>query len=230
VLQTPPCIRKETVCTGLLMCFSWRKTAKPDCSSLHSFKQLFPPFQLAIGQTIIHIDTITVYVIITVMKARLTLDELANEVQTMLGGRGLLEAQADGRISPAPDPRTVRYYTTLGLLDRPEIVAREARYGRRHVLQLCAIKSMQAAGLPLADIQARLYAKTDSELEAFIASVSETRRQRSRQVHAIIWTEVTIEPGLKILAEQGWTPVTSDAALEDRIRAALAALKNGGSK
>jgi DNA-binding transcriptional MerR regulator len=164
------------------------------------------------------------------MTVRFTLDELANEVQTMLGGRGLLGAQADGRISPAPDPRTVRYYTTLGLLDRPEIVAREARYGRRHVLQLCAIKAMQSAGLPLADIQARLYAKTDSELEAFIASASENRRQRLPEVHAITWNEVTIEPGLKILAQQGWTPWMSDTALEDRIRAALVALKNGGSK
>src|SRR5215467_3993075 len=95
----------------------------------------------------------------------LTLEELANEVQTVLGKRRLLDAQADGRISAAPDPRTVRYYTTLGLLDRPEIVEREARYGRRHVLQLCAIKAMQAAGSPLAEIQTRLYSKTDSELE-----------------------------------------------------------------
>jgi DNA-binding transcriptional MerR regulator len=164
------------------------------------------------------------------MKARLTLDELADEVQTMLGGRGLLEAQADGRISPAPDPRTVRYYTTLGLLDRPEIVEREARYGRRHVLQLCAIKAMQAAGSPLAEIQAQLYVRTDSELEALITSVSKTRRQRSMQVRALTWREVTIEPGLKILAEEGWTPHMSGEALEDRIRAVLAALKSGDLK
>jgi DNA-binding transcriptional MerR regulator len=164
------------------------------------------------------------------MKARLTLEELANDVQTMLGGKGLLEAQADGRISSAPDPRTVRYYTTLGLLDRPEIVEREARYGRRHVLQLCAIKAMQTAGLPLAEIQARLYAKTDAELDALIASTAKTRRQRPMQVRALTWREVTIEPGLKILVEEGWTPRMTEAALEDRIRAVLAALKNGDSK
>jgi DNA-binding transcriptional MerR regulator len=164
------------------------------------------------------------------MRARLTLDELANEVQTMLGGKGLLEAQADGRISPAPDPRTVRYYTTLGLLDRPEIVEREARYGRRHVLQLCAIKAMQATGSPLAEIQAQLYAKTDAELEALIASAAKTRRQRPMQVRALTWREVTIEPGLKILVEEGWTPRMSGEALEDRIRAVLAALKSGDSK
>lgn len=165
------------------------------------------------------------------MKARLTLDDLADAVQAMLGEKRLLEAQADGRISAAPDPRTVRYYTTLGLLDRPEIVSREARYGQRHVLQLCAIKAMQAAGLPLADIQARLYAKTDAELESLIASASETQRARPSEVQAITWNEVTIEPGLRIIAEQGWTPRMSTEVLEDRIRAALAALKkNGGTK
>src|SRR5262249_48691338 len=150
-----------------------------------------------------------------------TLDELADEVQTMLAGKGLLEAQEDGRISSAPDPRTVRYYTTLGLLDRPEIVEREARYGRRHVLQLCAIKAMQVAGLPLAEIQARLYSRTDLELEALIASASETQRRRPMPVRALTWREVTIEPGLKILVEEGWTPRLSESALEDRIRAVL---------
>jgi DNA-binding transcriptional MerR regulator len=164
------------------------------------------------------------------MKARLTLDELANEVQTMLAGKGLLEAQEDGRISSAPDPRTVRYYTTLGLLDRPEIVEREARYGRRHVLQLCAIKAIQVTGLPLAEIQERLYSRTDSELEALIANASEARRRRPMPVRALTWREVMIEPGLKILVEAGWTPRMSETALEDRIRAVLAALKKGETK
>lgn len=160
----------------------------------------------------------------------LTLDELAQEVQTMLSQTGLLKAQADGRISAAPDPRTVRYYTTLGLLDRPEIVAREARYGRRHVLQLCAIKALQATGLPLSEVQARLYAKSDPELEAVIASAGESRLQRPPEIHALTWREVTIEPGLKIVVEQGWKPLMAPAALEERIRAALAALKNGGAQ
>jgi len=164
------------------------------------------------------------------MKDQLTLDELANEVQILLGERSLLEAQADGRISAAPDPRTVRYYTTLGLLDRPEIVAREARYGRRHVLQLCAIKAMQAAGLPLSEIQARLYARSDSELDAMITTAGASRLQRTPEVRALTWREVTIEPGLKIVAEQGWTQRMSTAALEERIRAALTALKNGGAQ
>ena len=41
--------------------------------------------------------------------------------------------------------------------------------------------------------------------------------------------EVTIEPGLRIVAEEGWTPRTPQAALEEKIREALAALNNGGA-
>jgi DNA-binding transcriptional MerR regulator len=164
------------------------------------------------------------------MTDRFTLAELAGQVQEMLSSHGLLEAQDDGRVSAAPDPRTVRYYTTLGLLDRPEIVSREARYGRRHVLQLGAIKALQAIGLPLGEIQSRLYGKSEAELETLVASVARSRAEKPAAVSAMTWREITIEPGLKIMAEGGWTPRTSMAALEERIRAALAALKRGDAK
>lgn len=71
------------------------------------------------------------------------------------------------RVQWRPNPRTVRYYTTLGLLDRPaEMRGRTAYYGRRHLLQVVAIKRLQAAGLSLGDIQIRLAGRTQDELEA----------------------------------------------------------------
>ena len=69
------------------------------------------------------------------------LDELSNRVAGELAERGLLGAATDARVSAAPDARTVRYYATLGLLDRPRIEGRQARYGERHLLQLLAIRS-----------------------------------------------------------------------------------------
>ena len=87
------------------------------------------------------------------------LDELSNRVAGELADRGLLGAASDARVSAAPDARTVRYYTTLGLLDRPRIEGRQARYGERHLLQLLAIKALQALDFPLAEIQQRLYAR-----------------------------------------------------------------------
>jgi DNA-binding transcriptional MerR regulator len=72
----------------------------------------------------------------------------------------------NGRVRDVPDPRTVRYYTTLGLLDRPgDFRGRTALYGRRHLLQLVAIKRLQAQGLTLQQVQERLLGATDRDLE-----------------------------------------------------------------
>jgi DNA-binding transcriptional MerR regulator len=73
---------------------------------------------------------------------------------------------ANGRVRDVPDVRTIRYYTTLGLLDRPgELRGRTALYGRRHLLQLVAIKRLQAQGLTLQQVQERLLGLTDGDLE-----------------------------------------------------------------
>jgi DNA-binding transcriptional MerR regulator len=159
--------------------------------------------------------------------AGLGLEELAREVDRMLREKSLHGAQADGRVAGAPDARTVRYYGTLGLVDRPSIVGREARYGRRHVLQLVAIKALQAQGMPLADVQKSLYGRSNSELESLLNTVTIDRPP----VRTIRWHEVALEPGVKLMVEENWSPSTSPAALEDRIRAALAALAgHGGPK
>jgi hypothetical protein len=92
-----------------------------------------------------------------------TLTELA-----ALAAQALADAQvraANGRVTGMPDGRLIRWYTTIGLLDRPEIGAgRVARYGTRHLLQLVAIKKLQAEGFPLAEIQQRLAGATDEQL------------------------------------------------------------------
>ena len=73
--------------------------------------------------------------------------------------------QSSGRVREAPDVRTLRYYTTLGLLDRPSFFrGRTGYYGRRHLLQILAIKKLQAQRLPLAEIQRRLLGATDALL------------------------------------------------------------------
>src|ERR1700693_4794234 len=104
------------------------------------------------------------------------LEQLSSRVAEELGGRGLLGAAPDARVSPAPDARTVRYYTTLGLIDRPRIEGRQAQYAERHLLQLLAIKALQALELPLAQIQQRLYGRSDAELKALVESVAAEAR------------------------------------------------------
>ncbi len=143
----------------------------------------------------------------------LTLDELSVEVGQLLNKYALLGAQQDNRVSPVPDARTIRYYTTLGLIDRPTINGRQALYGRRHVLQVLSIKALQAINLPLSEIQTRLYGRSDSELEALLASLAEFWKKSEEQskkgveqVHITSWREIVVEPGVKIMIQDDWKP------------------------
>jgi DNA-binding transcriptional MerR regulator len=94
---------------------------------------------------------------------RWNLDELAERVDAALavGYRG----QPSGRVRDVPDRRAIRWYTTIGLIDRPVAYrGRTALYGPRHLLQLVAVKRLQAKGLPLVAIQQELAGATDTQL------------------------------------------------------------------
>src|SRR5487761_968621 len=101
------------------------------------------------------------------------LAELAAEtlaVTQPTGPEGV-SARANGRVRDVPNERLIRWYVTVGLVDPPlSRRGRVARYGRRHLLQLVAVKRRQAEGRSLAEIQAELAGATDEALTA-IASV-----------------------------------------------------------
>lgn len=60
----------------------------------------------------------------------------------------------DGRVASAVDARTVRYHQGLGLVDKPlRYDGRRAIYGRRHLVQVLAVKLLQSQGYGLARIQ-----------------------------------------------------------------------------
>lgn len=81
------------------------------------------------------------------------------------------EGPDNGQIRAVPNRRTIRYYTTLGLLDRPAAFeGRTAFYGPHHLRQLVAIKRLQAQGLPLTDVQQKLAGLPEADLKA-IANV-----------------------------------------------------------
>ena len=88
-----------------------------------------------------------------------------------VAGKALDAGKYDGpqskRVRAVPDARTIRYYTTIGLIDRPaEMRGRTAYYDRRHALQLVCIKRLQADGLSLAEVQRQLTGVTTRKLEA----------------------------------------------------------------
>ncbi len=94
-----------------------------------------------------------------------TLNELGQQVRDALTADPL--APRNGRIRAVPDRRTIRYYTTIGLIDRPAAMrGRTALYSERHLQQLVAIKRLQARGLSLAEVQQALAGLPDEELAA----------------------------------------------------------------
>ncbi len=93
------------------------------------------------------------------------LDELTEHTRQLLATLG--PAQSSARVREVPDSRTIRYYTTLGLVDRPaEMRGRTAFYGPRHLLQILAIKTLQAQGLQLSRIQELLLNRSEAQLAA----------------------------------------------------------------
>lgn len=153
------------------------------------------------------------------MEPRWTLDELSRRVEAVLAHAGPALGQHNGQVSEVPNARTIRYYTTIGLLDRPLPMGRTATYGRRHLEQIVAIKRLQAQGLPLAQVQERL-AGLDADALAMLADLPgdsvvegalqgpeprrESRRERSFWGEAPAAPDVTHPPAPRPgLAEAG---------------------------
>lgn len=93
----------------------------------------------------------------------LTLPEVVGAIPSLLARD--YDGVRNGRVRDLPDIRTIRWYQSLGVLDRPtEFRGRAALYGRRHLLQIAVIKKLQASGLSLEQIQGGLPGRTDAEL------------------------------------------------------------------
>ncbi len=111
--------------------------------------------------------------------ARFDLTGLCTAAADMLGSVG----PEDQRIRALPDARTVRYYQTIGLVDRPEREGREAVYGWRHLLQVVAVKRLQLRGEPLVRIQAALVGVSTEALEALRPNPMARFRAKSGNPH-----------------------------------------------
>ncbi|GAA2115689.1 MerR family transcriptional regulator [Actinomadura alba] len=98
------------------------------------------------------------------MESTWTITELAAAATTALSGE---PAQVNGRVRDMPNERLIRWYTTIGLVDPPAgRRGRIALYGRRHLLQLIAVKRRQAEGRTIAQIQVELAGATDATLRS----------------------------------------------------------------
>ena len=164
----------------------------------------------------------------------MSLDEVAQEVATLLDKYGLIagvSGSRDQRIAALPDARTIRYYTTLGLLDRPLIENRQARYGTKHLLQLLAVKALQSLQLPLARVQEKLYGLSESELKAILEAIAFNNKNQKHEPTlpvARVYREIILEPGLKITVADDYKSSLSSEELKEKIEIALKVLSFKG--
>ena len=98
----------------------------------------------------------------------LTLDELAVLASEVLEARAVIVR--DGRASDRVDPRTVRFYQTLGIVPKPAYIGRRAMYGREHLVRVVVAKQLQAEGHSLAQIHAGLAMHATDDLVAALMS------------------------------------------------------------
>ena len=118
-----------------------------------------------------------------------TIKELGQRVARALSRD--YEGPANGQVRAIPDRRTIRYYTTLGLLDGPaRMRGRTALYGHRHLLQVVAIKRLQARGLALATIQEELAGLSDAGLARLARLSPELTAVPPRRSQRKFWAEV----------------------------------------
>jgi DNA-binding transcriptional MerR regulator len=114
---------------------------------------------------------------------------------------------ANGQTASELSARTLHYYRSAGLLDAPESGAGRG-YGRRHLLQLKAIRVLQAHGLPLSRIQELLFARSDKELEQIVESAGKSNpRPANVQSHTFdskeTWTVYPLNEQLFVVARSG---------------------------
>ncbi|MDQ6612320.1 MAG: MerR family transcriptional regulator [Gemmatimonadota bacterium] len=120
----------------------------------------------------------------------------------------------DGRIQSTPDGRTLRFYQSSGLLDRPRrYEGRVARYGRRHLLQVLAVRVLQSQAHSLAQIQAELAGATDTELSSIVDSAlgaylpdRSTRTPPPALPVAPTLTSVELAPGVVVTVDSRFHP------------------------
>ena len=93
--------------------------------------------------------------------------ELAAVAARVLAESG--PVQARGTVSELPDERMVRYYLTEGLLAPAEEKQGTASvFGYLHLLQLLAVKHMQAEHLPIRKIRELVEGRSERELERLL--------------------------------------------------------------
>ncbi len=152
------------------------------------------------------------------MDATHTVEQLAESVNAWCDRHDV--APASGQAGERMTERNVRYYRTLGLLDAP-LAGGGTGYGAKHLLQLIAIRLLQAQGLPLNRIRDLLLGRTLDELKEIekrgLAELENAEVTVFRPTSSENWTMTPLDEEFLIVSRQG-------RGISDELRARLLAV------
>jgi DNA-binding transcriptional MerR regulator len=118
--------------------------------------------------------------------------ELADEAARLLDQ--FVPRQERGSVTEVPDERMVRYYSSEGLIASPEGKQGSAAvYGYAHLLQLLAVKKLQADHLSIKNIRELVEGKSERDLEQILNMGAGGRTERPRN-SATEYLESLIKP------------------------------------
>ncbi|MGQ9688329.1 MAG: MerR family transcriptional regulator [Desulfobaccales bacterium] len=114
------------------------------------------------------------------------LDELVDIANHLISQ--VVPEQPSDRVSETLNERTLRYYITEGLIDRPlGKKGTAALYGFRHLLQILAVKLLQGSYLPIRRIREVLADKSNEELVMIVAEGLKEPAANLRQAFTRPW-------------------------------------------
>ena len=152
----------------------------------------------------------------------MTIDQLLAASIQMLEQLGI-EQDPQSRVSALPDLRSFRMYRTQKLIDDPNTkVGVAGVYGRKHVIQLVAIKAMQAQRLPLREIRSRLADMSEPMLEKWLSGNAPLPRTKTKTVSTL--PALIPERWIQVHLTQGAFAMVCEALLKDNRPSSLRAL------
>lgn len=149
--------------------------------------------------------------------------EFAAAAAAILDELGLVQER--GTVTDVPDERTIRYYLSEGLIQSPEEKQGTASvFGHLHLLQLLAVKKLQAEHLPIRKIRELVAGRSERELERLIGFGKKPGNEAVRYLQSLLsppspapsmslfsarnsvrateenrsWERIEIEPGLEL--------------------------------
>jgi DNA-binding transcriptional MerR regulator len=149
------------------------------------------------------------------MSESFSLEELSDRINAWCEEHGV--APASGQAGEIVSERNIRYYRTLGLIDAPA----DGGYGEKHLLQLTAVRLLQAQGQPLRRIQELLYGRSVPELrEIRRRGLAETPRATaafrvSLPINDELWRAIPLDEDFLLVSRRGTslTPAQREAVL-----------------